>query len=118
MDDVACSDGYVAAQSILSDIDTIESDDVKSKILPCQSDIATREEIGKHDKEICRQKEIAERVLMTQHVTKEEEEKWQLQWKQLQYPMSDTFTHFLRCVTNFYSINRKYFLQSSETRSK
>ena len=112
VDDVACSDGYMAAQRILSDIDTIDSDNVKSKILPCQSDIVTREMIGKHDKEICRQKEIAERVLMTQHVTKEEEEKWQLQWKQLQYPMSDTFTHFLRCVTNFDSINRKYFLQS------
>ena len=112
VDDVACADGYNAAQRILSDIDAIESDNVKSKILPCQSDIAIREEIGKHDKEICLQKEISERVLMTQHVTKEEEEKWQLQWKQLQYHMSDTFTHFLRCVTNFDTINRKYFLQS------
>ena len=112
VDDVACSNGYNAAQRILSDIAGTDSDNVKSQILPCQSDVATREEIGKHDKEICRQKEIAESVLMTQHVHREEDEKWQLQWKQLRYPISDTFTHFLRYITNFDSFNRKCFLQS------
>ena len=107
VDDAACSEGYKAAQRILSHIDAIESDDVKSKILPCQSDVATREQISKHDKEICHQKEIDESVLMTQHVIKEEEDKWQLQWKQLQYPVSDMFTHFLMYITNFDSMNRK-----------
>ena len=111
VDDVACGDGFNAAQRILSDIAGINSKNIKSQILPCQSDIATREEIGKHDKEICRQKEIAESVLMTQHVTKEEQ-KWQLQWKQLQYPISNTFTHFLWYITNFDSFNRKCFLQT------
>ena len=108
VDDIACSEGYKAAKNILLDIENIE----KSIILPCQSDVATREQMSKHDKEICRHKEIAESVLMTQHVKREEEEKWQLQWKQLQYPISNTFTHFLRCITNFNSQNRKYFLQS------
>ena len=112
VDDVACSDGFNAVQRILSDIAGINSKNIKSQILPCQSDIVTREEIGKHDKEICRQKEIAESVLMTQHVIREEDEKWQLQWKQLQYPISNTFTHFLRYITNFDSFNRKCFLQA------
>ena len=112
VDDIACCEGYMAAQGILLDIDKIESDNVKSKILPCQSDIATREDIGKHEKEICRQKEIADTELMTQYVVSEEEKKWQLQWKQLQYPISDTFTNFLRYIVNFNSLDRKYFLQS------
>ena len=112
VDDKACSEGYMAAQGILSDIEAINSDDVKSKILPCQSDIATREKIGQHEKEICRQKNIAESDLITQYVSREEEEKWQLQWKQLQYPISDIFTHFLMYITNLNPINKKYFLQS------
>ena len=112
VDDVGCHKGHSAAQKILSDIDEIKSDDVKSKILPCQSDIETREMIGKHEKEVCRQKNITDRDLMTQYVAKEKEEKWQLQWKQLQYPISSTFTQFLKYVTNFDSVNRKYFLQS------
>ena len=112
VDDTACHEGFNAAQIILSDIDDIESTDVKSKILPCQSDLATRELIGKHEKEICRQKNIPESDRITQYVKKEKEEKWQLQWKQLQYPISETFTCFLRCITNYDSINRKYFLQS------
>ena len=112
VDDIACCEGYMAAQRILSDIDAIESDDVKSKILPCQSDIATREKIGKHEKEISLQKNIAESDLITQYVSREEVGKWQLQWKQLQYPISDIFTHFLMYITNLNHINRKYFLQS------
>ena len=112
VDDIACHEGFNAAQRILSDIDAIELDDAKSKILPCQSDLPTRELIGKHEKEVCRQKNIPESDLITQYVKKEKEEKWKLQWKQLQYSISDTFTQFLRCVTNYDSINRKYFLQS------
>ena len=112
VDDIACGEGHEAAAKILSDIDADESDDVKSKILPCQSDLATREEIGKHEKEICRQKYIAESDLMRQYVVREEEKKWHLQWKQLQYPISKTFTHFFKYITNFNSQNRMYFLQS------
>ena len=112
VDDTACSDGYNAAKGMLEDIVGMESDKVKSNILPCQSDLATREEIGRHEKEICRQKYIGESDLITQYMAKEEEEKWQLQWKQLQYPMSDTFTRFLQYIRSFNSIKRKYFLQS------
>ena len=111
VDDVACREGYEAAESILQDIVGMESDNVKSEILPCQSDLATREEIGKHEKEICRQKNIAENDLITQYVVREEEEKWKLQWKQLQYPIYNTFTHFLQYITSFDAKNRKYFLQ-------
>ena len=111
VDDEACYQGYKAAQKILSDIDEIETGNIRSKILPSQSDDKTREQIGKHDKEICRQKDIAESDI-TQYVIKEEEEKWKLQWKQLQYPLSETFIHFLKNITNFSSLNRKYFLQS------
>ena len=112
VDDVGCHEGHSAAQKILSDIDEIKSDDVKSKILPCQSDIETREMIGKHEKEVCRQKDIPDSDLMTQYVAREEEEIWKLQWKQLQYPISRTFTQFLKYITSFDSVNRKYFLQS------
>ena len=112
VDDVACWDGYNAARGILEEIAGMESDKVKSDILPCQSDLATREEIGRHEKEICRQKYIGESDLITQYMARKEEEKWQLQWKQLQYPISDTFTRFLQYVRSFSSIKRKYFLQS------
>ena len=112
VDDVVCYEGHNAAQRILSEIDAIESDDVKSKILPCQSDIKTREKIGKLEKEICRQKDINENDLIIQYVAKKKENKWQLHWKQLQYPISDIFTHFLWFITNFDSVNRKYFLHS------
>ena len=112
VDDTACSDGYNAARDILEDIIGMESDKVKSNILPCQSDLATREEIGRHEKEICRQKYIGESDLITHYMARKEEEKWLLQWKQLQYPISDTFTHFLHYIINFNSIKRKYFLQS------
>ena len=112
VDDTACHQGEEAAEKILKDIDEMESDKMKSNILPCQSDLATREEIGKHEKEICRQKYIAASDLMRQYVVREEEKKWQLQWKQLQYPVSQTFTHFLKYIINFNSRNRKYFLQS------
>ena len=112
VDDTACSDGYNATRGILEDIVGMESDKVKSNILPCQSDLATREEIGRHEKEICRQKYIGESDLVTQYVARKEEEKWQLQWKQLQYPISDTFTHFLLYIISFNATKRKYFLQS------
>ena len=112
VDDVACSDGYNAARGILENIIGMESDKVKSNILPCQSDLATREEIGRHEKEIYRQKYIGESDLITQYMAKKEEEKWLLQWKQLQYPISDTFTRFLLYIISFNSIQRKYFLQT------
>ena len=112
VDDIACSGGYNAARGILEDIVGMESDKVKSNILPCQSNLATREEIGRHKKEICRQKYIGESDLRTQYIPRKEEEIWQLQWKQLQYPIYDTFTYFLLYIISFNSIRRKYFLQT------
>ena len=112
VDDVSCSEGYKAAQRILLGIDGIDRDDVKSKIIPCQSDHSTREKIGKLKKEICRQKNIAENDLIAQYISREEAEKWKLQWKQLQYPISDIFIHFLINITNLNPVSRKYFLHS------
>ena len=112
LDNSELPEGVSAAQQILKDISLGNSDSIKSEILPCQSDLATREEIGKHEKEICRQKKIEESDLIFEYVNREEEEKWSLQWKQLQYPISKTFNFFLECITKFSPRNKKYFLQS------
>ena len=116
VDDKKSYDGRIAAQSILHDIDKIKSQKppciIKSKILPCQSDVATREKIGKHDKETCRYRDITAKEDIEQYASRKKQEKWQLQWQQLQHPMSKTFANFLKYIINFYSLNRKYFLQS------
>ena len=115
VDNKKCYDGHTAAQSILHDIDHIKSqklDCIKSKLLPCQSDISTREKIGKHDKETCRYRDITEKEDIEQYASRKKEEKWKLQWQQLQHPMSKTFANFLKYIFNFDSLNRKYFLQN------
>ena len=115
VDDKDCYDGHTAAQCILDDIDEIGSQqphNVKSKVLPCQSDTVTREKIGKHDKETCRYRDITEKEDIEQYASRQKEEKWQLQWQQLQHAMSKTFVNFLKYTVTFNSLNRKYFLRS------
>ena len=115
VDDKECYDGHMAAQSILADIDEIGSQrphNVKLQVLPCQSDTETREKIGKHDKETCRYRDISEKEDIEQYASRKKEEKWQLQWQQLQHPMSKTFVNFLKYIVTFNSLHRKYFLRS------
>ena len=40
------------------------------------------------------------------------EKKWELQLKQLQVPMSDTFTYFLQCLLRLDKLGKEYFIQS------
>ena len=115
VDDKKCSDGRIAAESILRDIDQIKLKRplyIKPKVLPCQSDIETRQKIGSHDKDTCRFKDITKEEDIEQYASRKKEEKWQLQWQQLRNPVSKTFANFLKYIINFDSLNRKYFLQS------
>ena len=115
VDDKLCYDGHTAAQKILHDIDEIGSQQtysVKSEVLPCESDTVTREKIGKLDKETFRYKDITEKEDIEQYASRKKEEKWQLQWQQLQHEMSKIFANFLKYIVNFTPLNRKYFLRS------
>ena len=106
------SAGQIAAEEILQAIDEIDSDYAKTEILSHESDLNTRINISKHDKEICRLNNVAGEELIQQCLVKEKDQKWQLQWKQLQYPMSDIFTRFLQSITNLNFKELKYFLKS------
>ena len=101
--------GQKAAKELLQNI---EGDSIKSKVLPCQSNITTRQDIGRLDKEICRLKELTNNDFIPSYVKQEKEKKWDLQWEQLLYPIYDVFTHFLKCIICLHPTNRKFFLQS------
>ena len=115
VDDGDCLCGDIAAKNVLDEIHKIRlqhPDSVKSEIFPCQSDTVTRKKIGTYDKEICRYTGIKENEDIEQYASKKKQEKWKLQWQQLQLEMSKTFANFLKYMINFNSLNRKYFLQS------
>ena len=112
-DDEHCADGLSAAMDILADIDeynSLKPGSAKSIILPCQSDIETREQMAKCDKEACRQKCMRDGEI-EKYILEQENKKWKLELKQLQYPISKTFMKFLQCILNFRGTKRKYFLQ-------
>ena len=113
VDDENCAEGLAAAMDILTDIDEynrLKPGSAKSIVLPCQSDIETREQMVKCDKEACRQKGMRDGEI-EKYVQEQENRKWKLELKQLQYPISKTFMKFLQYILNFRGIERRYFLQ-------
>ena len=114
-DDERCACGRKAAEAIFKDIDEVNSrkqGSAKAEILPCQSEIALRQEIASLDKELCRQRKRKEDTTVESHVTDIRREKLSLQLKQLQKPISPTFRYFLKSLTSLNSMDRKYFLQN------
>ena len=114
VDDRNCFYGYMAAESILKDIDKLnrkQPGNAKAMILPCQSDLVSRREMAALDKELCRQTKLREGTNIEQYASDIKSKKWKLQLNQLQQPISKTFKYFLRCLLSFDTIDRKYFLQ-------
>ena len=115
VDDRNCYHGYMAAQSILHEIDdhnTQCSGSAKAEVLPCQSDIESRREMAALEKELCRQNKRDEDTTIPQHALSQRRSKWKLQLKQIQNHISETFKYFVFCLLTFDSQSRKYFLQS------
>ena len=116
VDDKGCYIGRIAAESILKDVDECnarEQHSAKATILPCNADLKSRQEIAALDKELCRQRKIVPGNTTAQNYAFGiKEQKWQLQLKQLQYPISSTFSYFLQCLVGLNTEDRKYFLQS------
>ena len=83
----------------------------QTQILPYHSDITTRQEIAAADKELCRQRKWKEDIDFQNYRTQIKAKLWKLQLKQLVSPLSPTFIHFLQCLINLDTENRKYFLQ-------
>ena len=113
IDNEKCAEGLSAALDIVADIDEynrLKLGSAKSIILPCQSDIETREQMAKCDKEACRQTGMHDGEI-AKYVSEQENKKWKLELKQLQYPISKTFMKFLQYILNFRGSKRKYFLQ-------
>ena len=116
LDDKRCYQGHMAAQSILRDIDRLNSQkpgSAKAEILPCQSDLKSRQDIASLDKELCRQKKLKleENTTVQNYAFDVKKKKWKLQLNQLQNPFSDTFKYFLQCIVSLGPDHRKYFLQ-------
>ena len=114
VDDRKCFHGYMAAKSILQDIDELnrkQPGNAKAMILPCQSDLVSRREMADLDKELCRQRKLREGTNIEQYASDIKSKKWKRQLNQLQQPVSKTFKYFLRCLLNFDVVDRKYFLQ-------
>ena len=109
-----CYLAKMAAESILGDVDQCNSQQersAKSKILPSQSDLKSRQEIGALDKELIRQRNRQKDTTVQNYAFNIKEMKWKLQQKQLQHLLSKTFRYFLQCLINFETCHRKYFLQ-------
>ncbi len=105
--------GRKAAEAILQQIDTLQKKGTaKEKVLPCSSDLGTRQSIAELDKELCRQKHMSETETPTQHREATQEKKWKLQLKQLQTPLPQPFLDFLSYLFALDSQNRMYFLQA------
>ena len=105
----------MAANTILKDIDEYNRKKVgsaKAELLPSQSDLESRREMAHLDKEICRQRKLGENTTVQNYAFDLIEKKLQLQLKQLQKPIPQTFKYFLQCLINMGKVDRKYFLQS------
>ena len=114
VDDRRCYVGFMAAQSVLKEVDLYNvkrERSAKALILPCHSDLKSRREIAAQDKELCRQKELVDGTVQD-HAYKVKKKKWKVQLCQLHIPISDTFRYFLRCLVGLHREDRKYFLQS------
>ena len=88
----------MAAETILKDIEGLNVEKprgAKNKILPCQSDLASRKEIAGLDKELCRQRKLSENTTVQSYGYEIEEKKWKIQLKAVTYtdvrPHSNTF---------------------------
>ena len=104
----------MAANNILRDIDehnSTQDGSAKATILPFQSDVKIRQQIAALDKELCRQRKLKEDTTVQNYAFDITEEKLKLQVSQLHIPISGTFKNFIRCLRDFNSMNRKYFLQ-------
>ena len=113
MTDDVTLDGYMAAQSILKDVDKYNAKkerSAKAIILPCHSDLKSRQEIAEQDKELCRQEKLVDGTIQD-HAFKVKKIKWKIQLNQLHIPISDTFRYFLQCLLGLRTEDRKYFLQ-------
>ena len=112
VDDWHCFHGQMAANTILRDIDNYNSKkagSAKPEVLPCQSDLESRKEMAHLDKEICRQRKLEENTTLQNYAFDLIEKKWELQLKQLQTPVPETFKYFLLCLISMENIDRKYF---------
>ena len=106
--------GQMAAKSILKDIDQLNQKSprsAKATILPCQSDLKSRQEIAALDKELCRLRKLKENTMVQKYAIGVKEKKWEYQLNQLKKPISNTFKYFLQCLLSLKSPERKYFLQ-------
>ena len=115
VDDAKCYFGHMAAESILNEIDEYKRQcpgSAKAEVLPCQSDIESRSKMAASEKELCRQKKRKEDTTIHTHAHTQMKNKWELQLKQIQNNISDSFKYFLYCLFVFDRNNRKYFLQS------
>ena len=104
----------MAANSILKDIDehnNAQEGSAKVQILPFQSDLKLRQQMAALDKELCRQRKLRENKTVQNYAFDITEEKWKLQVNELLKPISETFKYFIRCLRDFDSTDRKYFLQ-------
>ena len=114
VDDWHCYHGEMAANTILKDIDEYnrkKAGSAKAELLPSQSDLESRREMAHLDKEICRQRKLGENTTVQNYAFDLIEKKWQLQLKQLQKPVPETFKYFLQCLIHMSKVDRKYFLQ-------
>ena len=115
IDDKNCYFGQMAAESILRDIDECNArapGSAKGRILSCQSDLVSRQEIASLDKELYRQRKLAENMTVQNYWYDLKEKKWQMQLSQLLKPVSDSFKYFLKCLVSLDTTDKKYFLQS------
>ena len=115
VDDKKCYIGQMAADSILKDVDYYNHQtpgSAKDRILSCQSDLTSRQEIASIDKELCRQRKLGENMTVQSYWYDLIDKKWQLQLNQLLRPMSDPFKYFLHCLVSLDDTDKKYFLQS------
>ena len=106
--------GKMAAESILKDIDKLNQRaprSAKTVVLPCQSDLKSRQKIATLDKELCRQRKLKENTTVQNYAISVKQKKWDCQLNQLLKPISDTFKYFLQCLLSLESRERKYFLQ-------
>ena len=107
--------GRMAAESILRDIDEFHNQNAgtaKHKVLCCQSDLSSRQEIASLDKELCRQRKLEGNMTVQNYCNDLKRNKWQLQLNQLERPMSNSFKYLLHCLLTLDTRDKKYFLQS------
>ena len=106
--------GQMAAKSILKDIDELNQRlprSANTAVLPCQSDVKSRQEIAALEKELCRQRKLKENTTVQKYAIDVKEKKWEYHLNQLLKPISNTFKYFLQCLVSLESRKRKYFLQ-------